>query len=169
MGRLRSLSGPMMSQRTLRASAFLAILMFVSAAISLVAATTSASVFPKVVDGYVRDLSGLPVPGANVTVSVYDGATLKGTQYYDSTEGDGFYTVTLEGPQWDPGDEIRVTATYGLESAQNSTVADDGPFQSVDVTMSIVIPEFGTYSGSPVLGLSLGIIAIFAIVASRRR
>jgi hypothetical protein len=35
--------------------------------------------------------------------------------------------------------------------------------------MSIVIPEFGTYLGSPVLGLSLGIIAIFAIIASRRR
>ena len=129
------------------------------------AGNCSASVFPKLVDGYVFDVSGVPIPDANVTIRIYDGVTLKGTQYYDATENDGFYTVTFDGPQWDPGNEIEVTARYDLESAQNSTTADDEPFQSVNVTMSLAIPEFGSLLGSPILGLSLGMVAIFAVSA----
>ena len=116
--------------------------------------------FPKAVRGHVTDLLGYPIEGANVTVVVKSGAIVRATLWYDSTEPDGYYLVTFEGNQWDEGNIIEVTARYGSETAQNSTVADSQPYQNVDVRFSFAIPEFGQMLPFVTVG-SVAVLVVF--------
>jgi hypothetical protein len=157
------------------AAALLAIALMVPAAVSIGSGPADAAVFPKIVEGYVLDPLGGPVEGANVTVRSYDNATLKGTLYYDSSESDGFYTVTFEGSQWNPNYTLEVTAVLGADSAQNSTLADSTPLQSLNVTLPVpievvvdVVPGWSMFSVPVVnggyrastLGLPLGDVVV---------
>jgi len=126
-----------------------------------------AALGPKIVDGYIRDTGGSPVSGANVTVKVFDGATLRATQYYVPLTGsDGFYTVTFRETQYDVGNTILVTATKGLQTGTNSAAIVDEEPQSIDVTLDVIIPEFSGYL--PVVGGTL-LVAALALGASRGR
>ena len=122
------------------------------------------SVFPKIVDGTVRDLVGTPIGGASVTVTMMNGTTVTGTQTY-TTVLDGFYTVTFQPAEWNAGYTITVSVTKGPEIGWNSTAADSEPFQTVDVTLGVVIPEI---SGLTVVGVPLFVAALAAIFFRRR-
>ena len=129
---------------------------------------TLAGMGPKNIRGYVWDTAWNPVPGANVTVRMYNGPILVDTQYYDATELNGFYSVTFGFDKWNDGYTVQVTARYGPYSAVNSTTAVEGmPFQWVNATLGFVIPELGS---SLALVLTIGSIsASVVVVAGRRR
>ena len=128
----------------------------------------SAATWPKNVRGYVEDSAGTRIEGANVTVEMWNGITLRKTLYCDATDSDGFYQVTFAMGDWDEGNTIEVTARLGIDSATNSTTADALPMQYIDVTLGIVIPEFGALLGSPLTFVSIGLAAI-VILSFRAR
>lgn len=118
---------------------------------------------PTIVTGTVYDFGGVPVIGAEVNVSMYDGETLRSYDK-DTTDSDGEYMVTFGpfvGVPWGVGDEIRIVAESGDYSGTNSTTAQDCPLQYVNVTLSTVIPEFGGLGSLvPIAGI-LGIFMAF--------
>jgi len=133
-------------------------LMALVSAVSFLNSTTSAGPGPKEVDGIVTGSSG-PVNGADVTINVRNKtsgqvvATL-----YATTSAGGFYTVTFERSSWEIGDTIEVIATYGAESGTNSVFADGEPFQTVNVALQPVIPEFPGFSFIVVLTVSTALL-----------
>ncbi len=126
---------------------------------------SNAGTGPKTIRGYVYDFIGNPLSGASVTVL---DVTSSKSLTYDPTEPDGFYTVTFGFSDWNEGDTIQVTASYSGHPDVNSTTADAGPFQYVNVTIeSVTIPEFGDFLHSPITFVSIGMIALFVIVRRR--
>lgn len=122
------------------------------------------NIWPKAVCGNVTDMFGYPIEGANVTVVVKVGAIVRATLWYDSTDPDGYYLVTFEGSQWDENNTIEVTARYGAETAQTSTIADSSAVQWIDVRFSFAIPEFG-----PMFPLAvIGCVSVFVLMSWRR-
>ena len=129
-----------------------------------------------IVTGQVIDEVGNPLEGANVTVEVYDSTmTLRDTLYCDATDEDGVYVVVFGGiASYEPvvGDRIEATATYESEPpVMNFTVIEElGASYSLNVTVdSIMIPEFGFGQGIGLPLAVMGIAAVFAIVARKRR
>ena len=127
--------------------------------------SVKAALVPKIVDGTVRDPLGTLANGALVTVRMMNGATVTGTQTY-TTAADGFYTVTFNLGEWDPGYTISVFAELGPNTGSNSTIADDEPFQTVNVTLGAVIPEFSSLT---VVSGSFIVVALAVVLVSRRR
>jgi hypothetical protein len=114
---------------------------------------------PTFVTGTVYDSGETPVIGADVNVSMYDGATLR-SYATDQTDSQGKYLIEfgfLMGPEWGVGDTIVVVAEYNEQSGVNSTVAVVGPMQYVNVTIGTVIPEFGD------LGVVLPVVGVLGM------
>ena len=132
------------------------------------ASDRSVAAGPKNVRGTVYDSIGNPVAGANVTVKIIRGGSTITTLWYDSTESNGFYTVTFGFGDWYDLDTIEVTAKYDLDEATNSTVADSGPLQTVDVHIgSLIIPEFGGLLQAPVVVVSVSSTALILVLRRR--
>jgi hypothetical protein len=121
----------------------------------------------KVVRGQIYDQSGNPIGGANVTIEAVRGGTTRDTQWYDSSEVDGFYTVTFSiMDDLQVGDTIKVTASYSGFQSSNSTTADSGPLLTIDVTIvGITVPEFGSLSVAAICG---AFVAVFILIGRRR-
>lgn len=129
----------------------------------------SAETFPKNVRGYVLDSMGTPIPDASVTINIRWalGDTIRAT--YPTTAGpDGFYSESVFGADWDVGDRIEVIAQHESFFGTNSVTADVSGIQTVDVTIGIVIPEFGALLGTPLTFVSIGLVAI-VILSFRAR
>lgn len=140
----------------------------------LFAPHASAGDGPKTVLGYVYDQNGDPIPGANVTINMRrPDNSIRSTLWYDATDSDGFYSVTffdLGGSPWEIGDTIEVIALYGADSASNTTIAtpsNDYPVQYVNVTIAIIIPEFGFFGSFSVLVMSMTVVATFMIARQK--
>jgi hypothetical protein len=167
MGASRSVRDP----RAIVVIAIAAILMALPSIVMLGSDRGEAGLFPVNVRGYIMDLAGNKLQGANVTIEIINetsGLTTK-TLYYDSTLSSGLYSVTFEGAYWDPGDTIKVTAKYGGDTVINQTRVNDRPIQYVNVTMSVEIPEFGSLFGLPTFVLSVGLVAAVIVVGRRRQ
>ena len=142
---------------------------FVAIACVAVPQETSAATFVKAVRGNVYDSLSNPIEGANVTVVVKDGETVTATYYYDETTSEGYYQVTIAAVEWNVGYTIEVTAKFGAAEDTETVVADGEPFQTVDVTVPMVIPEFGGLLGSSVAFITVVMIAMFVIIRRTRR
>ncbi len=119
---------------------------------------------PKVVFGIVRGEDGNPLPGAGVTVTMKDGATVAATKAAQ-TDTSGSYGVIFAWDEWNVSYAIDVTATSGGSQAFNSSVADVNSSQEIDVMFEYEIPDFGSFYGFLVAGLFIGIIG--AILLAR--
>jgi len=120
--------------------------------------------FAKIVFGHVNDSLQAPVLGAGVTVTTkYDSTVRKSLT--TTTDNSGFYTVTFAAFDWYVNDIIQVEVTYDSLSAANSTVANSGPAQAVDVQFVEIIPEF---SSAWTAALSTMVVVV-AIVWNLRR
>jgi hypothetical protein len=126
--------------------------------------------FVKGVRGYIYDSLSNPIEGANVTVVVKDtGGSTTATYYFDGGSlSNGYYQVTVAQNEWDVGYTIEVTARFDSSEKTETVVADDMPFQDVDVTLPIAIPEFGGILGSSVGFIVVVIIAMFIVFRRKR-
>jgi len=127
------------------------------------------SIWPLIVRGYIEDSEGNKIEGANVTIEMVNetsGLVTK-TYYVDSTPASGAYLVTFNGGEWDPGDTIRVTATFGFMQDENTTIALNVAVQWVNVTLYPAIPEFGSIFGVSTSIITIGLIAM--VVATYRK
>jgi len=129
-------------------------------------ASVAAPSGPLIIDGTVNSSAGSPVVGADVVVTILDGATVKATQSFTSVVY-GFYTVTFAYGDWDYGNTILVVATYGSDVGQNSTIASFD-FQTIDVKLGTVIgiPELG---GPAMTALTVSAIGMMVVFYARRR
>ena len=143
--------------------------MFGAIACMAVAHNASAADFVKAVNGRVYDSLSSPIEGANVTVVVKDGETVTATYYFDETLSDGYYQVTVAMPEWEEGFTIEVTAKFGAAEDTETVVADGEAIQTVDVTLPMIIPEFGGLMGSSVAFITVVMIAMFVIIRRTRR
>jgi len=123
------------------------------------------------VTGRVYNSGGLPVVGADVNVSMYDGATLRSYQS-DVSDSFGDYVIIFGGavgPAWAVGDTILVFAEHGDYSGTNSTTAADLPIQEIDVKLNILIPEFGDLGALvPIAGVFGIFMALFFVRRERK-
>lgn len=148
----------------LSAIALVALFAF-SAAISLSSKPASADVATKIIDGHVYDSSGDPQPGAQVSVSTYNGLTWVNTQT-TTTDGAGFYTITIAPGDWNVGYRIVVDATYNSDQVSETVIADASFGQTVNLQFSLGIPQFGTLVGLFAAG---AVVAGVAVVFLRKK
>ena len=113
------------------------------------------------VQGHVYDSLGSVVYNAQVDVKFMTTSTT----WSGYTDANGFYMSRTFGiTEWILDETIQVKATYGLEQATNTSLALNVPVQTVDVTMSLVIPEFGNSAG---FLAAVGFSMLFVVVAVR--
>jgi len=123
--------------------------------------TASAAPGPTRVQGHVYDSLGSTVYNAQITVTFLTSSA----SWSGSTDINGYYQSRSFGPtEWSIGETIEVTATYDLVQATNTSLAVNSITQIIDVTLSFVIPEFGTSSG---FLLVVGFL-MFAFIAAVR-
>jgi hypothetical protein len=163
---------PLASSRARRARFAAVVIMLLSVSILIGVSFLSVSknvsaVLPKNVRGHIYDEIGNPIGGANVTVEVVRGGITRDTLWYDSSEADGFYTVTFGfGANLQVGDTIKVTAVYSSHSSTSSATEDATPLVIIDVTISgVVIPEFGVLPVTMVCG---AFVAVFILIGRRK-
>jgi len=99
----------------------------------------------KIVTGHVYDSEGTPVVGTNVTVNMKDGMIVRKT-LTNTTSPTGSYRVTFSDLDWAVGDTIEVIADIDDPTNSSTTTADSTNLQTVDVNLSIQIPEFQMHS-----------------------
>ncbi len=128
---------------------------------------SEAAAFPLIVRGWVWDVEGTPVDGADVSISTIQGVTTRAT-WTDVTDSDGFYSVSFAGAEWDVGNTIRTVATYDGNQDDNETTATAAPIQFVNVTFTFAIPEFGSSLGLIAAGGAIGLVAVVALVWRRK-
>ena len=163
---------PMASIRAGRARFAVVVILLLAIAIligvSFLSVSENASAgIVKNVRGHILDQFANPISGANVTVKAIHGGITMDTLWYDSSEADGFYTVTFGMTNnLQAGDTIEVTASYSGHSSTSSAIEDSQPWQIIDVTISeVVVPEFGGLSVVVVCG---AFVALFILIGRRR-
>ena len=120
-------------------------------------------VTPKWVRGYVYDIDGLLLAGANVTV------TVDGNARSEDTDSSGFYQVEFSPSEWTIGHEISIVAVKNGLVGTNSTTAVAGIPQDLYCQIPYEIPEHGSPLGLLIAGGLLGIVAIVALTMIRRK
>lgn len=147
-----------------------AVLLFALSLLTVAAPKQAAAAepVPLIVYGYVRDTLGQIVVGASVTIT-------------DVTTGDSFgpfitdefgqYQYSIPEVNWTTGDTIRADATYGATSgfSEDTAPITDFPMMELDVTLSNVIPEFGSVIGASVAAIFAGAVAIVVIGRPRKQ
>ena len=171
MSGLRTVGRSVKDPRGFVVVSLMVVLLVVSSGLMLGSRRGEAGLWPVEVRGYVEDLAHNKIQGANVTVEMVNTASVvTATRWFDSTPSSGLYTVSFEGAYWDPGYTIRVTARYGSDTGQSSATATIDAIQWVNVTIPIVIPEFGGLLGLSMPFVTFGMIAMFVVgYRSRRR
>jgi len=99
----------------------------------------------KVVTGHVYDSVGTPVSGVDVTVNMKNGIIVRKT-LTNTTSPTGSYRVTFSISDWVEGDTIEVIADIDDPTNSSAATADSTPSQTVDVNLSVQIPEFQMHS-----------------------
>jgi hypothetical protein len=136
----------------------------VLASFSLFSSPVAAGSADLTVYGWVTDSNGDPVEGADILIEVLAGTN---PQLTTTTDSDGFYQVDFDMADWQIGDTVRTTATYGAAPPESNTgVADATTMLNIDVQFTTEIPEFGSLTGVLV---TMVIIGVVATVSMRRK
>lgn len=69
----------------------------------------------------------------------------------------------FRGSDWSIGNTIEVIATYNSNQEINSTIADDSGSQTVNVTFTFEIPQFGDMMGLYIVMIIVGVIAVASL------
>lgn len=158
---------------TLAWKSLLVLPIFAVAVLAVVAGPTSNGAHimatgPLTISGYVYDLAGNPLEGANVVVLIVQTSFTASA----TTGADGSYQALPDIPpaSYDLGNTIQVTATYNSAEEQVSVpvtqdMIDFGMAQ-IDVHYTYEIPEFGTGFG---FAFVMVVIAALAVVVLGRK
>lgn len=142
-----------------------AVSMIVAASL-VVPGSSSAGSFPLTVIGEVRDSVGTLVENAQVDILDEDTGYTK-TVFTDEF---GQYQWDIPEGSWFNNDTIKIHAEYGSATGDNQGVAvDASPWMlQINVTLSEVIPEFGSVLGVLVAISMLGMVAVVVLGTKRR-
>jgi 5-hydroxyisourate hydrolase-like protein (transthyretin family) len=121
----------------------------------------------KVVSGHVLNETNGPIAGLLVTVTIRDGSVDR-TLKVNTTDSNGFYTVTFINDEWFVDDTIIVGAYYSNRSEENATLATTELEQEVNLQFIPIIPEFGALKMALVV-CSVGVLVAAVAHYWRRR
>lgn len=129
---------------------------------------------PMQIKGYVYDNAGHKVANADVTVTIYSGAT-PGAFGTDTSDSVGYFTVDFAKGQWATGDKVLITAEYKSLQASNGTDATpvvilngNNFFAWKNVTFPYEISQLGNMTGLLVTAGLVGVVAAVAVVWRRK-
>lgn len=146
-----------------------AALLFVFSFVSTVPSNASAGPFPLSVAGYIYNMYGDPVNGADVTVTILNGGTPVSSDT-DSSDAAGYYSTLFLSGDWEVGYDIEVVAVYMGSAPEMATdVAPNANSIQIDVHFTFEIPEFGAEWGLLVAGVAVGAVAVVAVVWRRKQ
>jgi hypothetical protein len=132
---------------------------------------TERAITNKTVLGIVYDQTSQPITGADVTVEIWGGywpdQDFFRTSESTVTDPSGYYEVTFSSNYWDPHNTIKVIVTYGSDEKTHMVEADEEQYQTVDVFMGLVIPEFSGPLG--LLAVMIGCMVSVVVLRARRR
>jgi hypothetical protein len=133
--------------------------------------TSAADDHPMNVRGYVYNNSGHKVPNADVTVTMYNGAT-PGTSKNDISNSLGYFSVDFDPGQWATGNTVRVDVVYNsVPQGYNDTAVVNGVYMWTweNFTSPYEIPQLGNNTtGLLVTAGLVGIVAVVALVWIRK-
>lgn len=152
--------------------------LFTAAGISLalmilfsMTADVEGSLTNKTIQGHIQDTIGTPLSGADVTIEIWGGfwpdQDFLRTTSSTVSDAYGNYEVTINSNYWDPHNTIKVIVTYGPDEGTRSVEANDQEYQTVDVTISVAIPEFSNLPG--LLVAICGCAVSVLLLGARRR
>jgi hypothetical protein len=87
----------------------------------------------KTVRGIVKDSDGFPLADTTVMIAFTDGDGIRSVEYSETDEL-GLYELSFGQEDWASGDRIEVSATVNRVTAANDTLADNFPYQEIDLT-----------------------------------
>jgi hypothetical protein len=122
---------------------------------------------PSIIDGKVTDSVGRPIVGAAVTVVMKNG-TLTVDTASNTTDGDGFYTISFAVDKWAPGFNVTATATYNSVQTSDNATVDDGGFATIDLQFPFEIPQFGSILGFVAAAGLIGAVAVVFLVRKNK-
>lgn len=122
---------------------------------------------PLTVRGIIYDSVGRTVENADVTVTMYNGAAPVST-HTDVSDSIGFYSTSFLVTEWEVGYNVVVVAVYEGSPEDATSVAPNANTLDVDVHFTFEIPEFGSGWGLLVSGLTVGAVAVVAVVWRRK-
>jgi hypothetical protein len=121
----------------------------------------------KTISGFVVDPGGFPLEKGTVMISFKDGDYIRSIEYA-STDLRGFYSLSFDQDMWVPGDTVEVAASLYNVTTANSSVADNFPYQEIDLSLR----EKVSYSWALLVVVASGAAAlaiVSVVVISRRR
>ena len=134
-------------------------------------ASSMAATTDKTVQGTISDQNGDPVSGASVRVEIWGGSWPDQDFFRTSattvSNAYGDYQVTINSNYWDPHNTIKVIATFDGYGGSHSVEANDQQYQTVDVTVRLIVPEFGDSPG--MLVIVIAFIALSIALSTQRR
>ena len=137
----------------------------------LISTNVQGALTDKTISGHVYDQNSQPINGASVSIEIWGGYwpdrdTLR---ISDSTVTNtwGYYEVTINSNYWDPHNTIIVHVTYGITEETRIVEADGDQYQTVDVSMGIVIPELSGLIGLPTTIVGCMITIVILLVCRR--
>ncbi len=145
----------------------------VLAAVLVPSASLAADNHTMNIRGYVFDNHGNKIADAQVTVTMYRGAT-PGVSHSttSSSSPKGWFNVNFVEGEWATGDTVLVVAQYqGGAQGTNHTLAVDGAnfFEYENVTLPYEIPQFGSTAGLLVTAGIIGVVASVVLVWKRTK
>ena len=123
--------------------------------------------------GYVFDDHGNRIANAQVTVTMYAGAT-PGVSH-TATSGaspKGYFSVNFLQGEWATGNTVQVVAQYqGGAQGVNHTLAVNGAnfYEWENVTLPYEIPQFGGTTGLLLTAGAIGVVASVVLVWKREK
>jgi hypothetical protein len=119
----------------------------------------SAEIGPYLVSGTVTDSAGRPIVGAGVVVVMMNGATEVDIAS-DTTDSNGFYTVSFATDNWEIGFSITSTATFNSVQVSDTIPADEYPVSTINLQFLFEIPQFGSILGFVATAGLVGVVAV---------
>ncbi len=139
-----------------------ALILATCGALAFSSGPVSAASWQKIVWGHVYEGdSSHPVVGADIVVEIWDGAALRYTYPLSvTTDGAGFYQVTIPAVSWDEDNTIKVTASYDSNQKSELSGADSSPSQEIDITFPYAIPQLAGIAGTLITVVAIGVLAL---------
>ena len=122
----------------------------------------------KTVSGHVLNETSGAITGLLVTVTVKDGSVVR-TLLTNTTDQNGFYTVTFTNDEWLLNDNIIVSATYDNRTEENSSSATANTAQEINLQFIPIIPEFGVMEIAIVASSIAALVTAIALIWRRKR
>ena len=102
---------------------------------------------PLVVRGNVYDSMSTPIPDCPVVVNLYNKNMSLSQSLTDTTDINGYYSVTFGMGVWEIGGMVYVVAQIDGQTQGHTVIGGNDPVITINLQFNFAIPEFGSEIG----------------------